>query len=323
MQNLSSGLENFSTREASADEVERIVALINAAAAEGVGTRPITLTQYAQWLVAPHFDPNLDRRLVVTPSGSIVGYGHVLNRLAFTRNNALIYVHPAYNNQGIGTCLTQWAEARVREFMPLAPAGHAVILGCSIPSTHHRARNVLLTQAFRLARHFFELQIELDETPAAPQWLPGFQVRTAHYGTDDLLIYQLIDETFADHWGHVQVPLAQGFERFQHRIRHNPAHDPSLWFLAYTGQAVVGYALCEPSGWINHLGVRRVWRRQGIALALLQHSFAEFWRRDIRTVRLHVDTDSSTGALRLYEKVGMQVARQTDVYQKVLKVKSV
>jgi GNAT superfamily N-acetyltransferase len=63
------------------------------------------------------------------------------------------------------------------------------------------------------------------------------------------------------------------------------------------------------------MGVRRPWRRKGIALALLHHSFGECWRRGKKRVMLGVDTDSLTGAVDLYKKAGMYIHHQTDLYE--------
>jgi ribosomal protein S18 acetylase RimI-like enzyme len=52
--------------------------------------------------------------------------------------------------------------------------------------------------------------------------------------------------------------------------------------------------------------VLRPWRRRGLGLALLRHSFQEFFRRGRRKVGLGVDASSLTGATRLYEKAGMR-----------------
>jgi hypothetical protein len=54
-------------------------------------------------------------------------------------------------------------------------------------------------------------------------------------------------------------------------------------------------------------------------LALLKHSFVELYRRGKTEVGLGVDADSLTGATRLYEKAGMFVARQYDLFVKELR----
>ena len=72
-------------------------------------------------------------------------------------------------------------------------------------------------------------------------------------------------------------------------------------------------------GWVNSLGVRRPWRRRGLALALLRHAFGVFYRRGKTKVGLGVDATSLTGATRLYEKAGMHVQRKSVTYEKVLR----
>ena len=73
------------------------------------------------------------------------------------------------------------------------------------------------------------------------------------------------------------------------------------------------------SGWIDTLGVRRPWRRQGLAEALLYHSFAELRRRGRTRVELGVDASSLTGATRLYEKAGMRAIREFTSFEKELR----
>ena len=65
-------------------------------------------------------------------------------------------------------------------------------------------------------------------------------------------------------------------------------------------------------GWIGTLGVRPAWRRRGLGEALLRAAFAELFARGRRRVGLGVDTENVTGALRLYERVGMRPIRQND-----------
>ena len=72
-------------------------------------------------------------------------------------------------------------------------------------------------------------------------------------------------------------------------------------------------------GWVNILGVRRPWRKRGIGVALLEHSFGEFYRRGILKAGLGVDAESLTGALRLYEKAGMHVHLIFDNYEKTIR----
>jgi len=50
------------------------------------------------------------------------------------------------------------------------------------------------------------------------------------------------------------------------------------------------------------------------AVALLRHAFGEFHQRGWCSVALGVDSESPTGATKLYEKAGMRVIRQFDIH---------
>jgi ribosomal protein S18 acetylase RimI-like enzyme len=67
------------------------------------------------------------------------------------------------------------------------------------------------------------------------------------------------------------------------------------------------------------LGVRRPWRKRGLGLALLHHAFGEFYRRGKRKAGLGVDAKNLTGAMRLYEKAGMHIHKQIDLFEKELR----
>ena len=106
----------------------------------------------------------------------------------------------------------------------------------------------------------------------------------------------------------------------------DPSFDESLWFVAVDGKEIAGLSLCysvvaeDPNmAEVATLGVRRPWRRWGIALALLHHSFGELYRRDKSAVTLGVDAQSLTGAARLYEKAGMHVRHRSVCYEKELR----
>ncbi|MGH2515177.1 MAG: GNAT family N-acetyltransferase, partial [Ktedonobacterales bacterium] len=91
---------------------------------------------------------------------------------------------------------------------------------------------------------------------------------------------------------------------------------------AMDGDQIAGFSLCRPEegmGWVDDLGIRRPWRRRGLALALLLASFGEFYRRGERVVGLSVDAQSLTGATRLYEKAGMRPSREWKVFEKELR----
>jgi ribosomal protein S18 acetylase RimI-like enzyme len=95
--------------------------------------------------------------------------------------------------------------------------------------------------------------------------------------------------------------------------------DPSLWLLAWDAGELAGFVLAFPKrsgdtalGWVQSLGVRPRWRHRGIGEALLRAAIGRLHARGLRAVGLGVQADNQTGALRLYERVGMQAVSRID-----------
>jgi ribosomal protein S18 acetylase RimI-like enzyme len=185
---------------------------------------------------------------------------------------------------------------------------------------------------YHLVRHFFLMAIDMDAPPPEPSLPEGIAIRPFVRATEAEALVHTTRDAFKDHWGYVEQPFEEDYAEWVHWMDEDPSFDESLWFVAVDGNAsdadaeIVGCSICydvtgkgPDVGTVETLGVRRAWRRRGIASALLQHSFAELYRRGKTNVTLGVDTESLTGALRLYEKAGMQMAHQYDRYEKELR----
>jgi mycothiol synthase len=321
----------FILRAPTLDDVPSAVAMFNAASLDLVGTSQFTEEEFAADWQEPGFTLATDARVIVTAENQVVGATDVLFRPPYVRNFIWARVHPDYRGRGFGTLLTQWAEGRIRERILEAPADARITAGCQSIAGHHAAADLLATLGYHHVRSFYSMKFEMASPPPLPQWPAGITIRTMVPGQDEAALYRAKDEAFRDHWGYVESPFAEGFANWMHHIQHSPNHDPTLFFMAMgqdeTGAAqVAGYAICQPTttdypdmGWVDSLGVRRPWRRQGLALALLHHIFGEFYRRGRKKVGLGVDASSLTGATRLYERAGMVPFRQYMTYEKELR----
>ena len=319
--------EGFTARPGSLDDIEGAVALFNACSMELVGKEQHDIADTRVEWTTPNFNLETDTRLVLTSAGEIVGYVEVWDTSEpHVRVWSWGRVHPGYRGRGIGTYLLSWAEERARQAIPKAPPGARVIMQHGALKQDTSARELLESAGFKLVRYIWRMMIELDSPPPEPKWPGGISVRTFVPGEDDRPMVAAIREAFRDHWGYVEQPFEEELEEWRHWMEESEDFDPTLWFLALDGDEIAGFSLCWPKvpedpqmGSVDELGVRRPWRRRGLALALLHHSFGEFYRRGKAKVVLGVDSESLTGATRLYEKAGMHVDREYLNYEKELR----
>jgi ribosomal protein S18 acetylase RimI-like enzyme len=273
----------------------------------------------------PKFNPATDIRLVFAPDGKLVGYME-----AWTISQTPVHpniwgrVHPDYSGLGIGSYLLQWGEERVLQALDRLEPDLRFAPRIGVPRPAVESKKFFEDNGYVYIRSFYDMLIEMDAPPPAPEWSAGITLRSGTLDDAEAL-YRAFNESFRDHYGHVEEPFEEGFPRFKHFLEGGDM-DPSIWFLAMDGNEIAGFSVCRPesyshpdSGYVNILGVRKPWRKRGLGLALLRHSFGEFYRRGKRKVMLGVDASSLTGALKLYESAGMHVYMAFDLYEKVFR----
>jgi len=315
----------WTLRPTTLDDMPGALALANACSQEMIGTNEFDIEDYRNSWGDPARDIAADTRIAQTADGMIVGCVELWNNTPYVGCWIWACVHPAFRGQGIGTALMDWAEQRARVALDRAPAGTRIVLEASVNSGHQPSIKLLTERGFCEVRRRLSMACDLDGQLPAPIWPADITVGTMQPG-QELALYRAKNEAFRDHWGHVEAPEQEGFAAWQHRRINDSSYDPSLWFLALDGDEIAGFSLCQlktgedpAMGWVNSLGVRRPWRRRGVAEALLYHSFSELRRRGQARIGLDVDADNLTGAKRLYEKAGMRPIRQTIFFEKELR----
>ena len=152
-----------------------------------------------------------------------------------------------------------------------------------------------------------------------PEWPEGVELRPLDLEAHGRELHAAQEETFAREWGHV----ARTYEDWRERAFVMPRIDPALVPVVWAGDEIAAFSLNYAKrngdwGWIGMLGVREPWRRRGLGLALLRDSFGRFRDAGETTVALGVDAENPTGATRLYDRAGMRVLWQADVWEKQL-----
>lgn len=304
--------EGYTSRPARKDDLEAAVEMFNIDARQLVGVEKFVLNEIANEWSTPGFNQETDSRIVFSPEGQVVGYCDVWDMKPHFSIDCWGRVHPEHTNLGIGSYLLEWAQRRAEGAIPKAPPEARVILKCNTITLNQAAKELFQAVGMQRVRYFFRMVIDLDSNLPDPLWPEGIEIRPIVIGKDEWPMTVAVVEAFKDHWGHVERPIEEEYERWMHYIKNDDDFDAELYFLAWDGDEIAGAVLGRPKsdddpdmGWVDVLCVRRAWRKRGLGLALLQHSFGEFYRRDKLRVGLGVDAENITGALRLYERAGM------------------
>lgn len=305
--------DGFTERPATLADAEALTAMLNCCSTALMGVEKHFVADLRSEWGTPGFNLATDTRLAIAPNGQIVGYVEVWDTFdPHVQIHIWAQTHPGYRGLGIGAYLNAWGEQRARQAVAKAPPQARVILMGFALTIDEAARQLLQDCGFEIARYSLRMRIDLDEPPAKPVWPEGIVTRPMRVGCDERAIAIAVRESFRDHWGYVERPLEQDVDRWMHRFHTDPFLNPKLFFIAWDGDQPAGISLCYDGfyddhelGWVSTLGVLRPWRRRGLGLALLQHSFGALYAIGRRRVGLGVDALSLTGATRLYERAGM------------------
>ena len=206
-------------------------------------------------------------------------------------------VHPDYRNRGLGTQLALWMQAKARE------KGKPVI---GMPVLQGSPGDQLLESlGYRVRWTSWALQLPAGARGPERPLPEGYAVRAAtesEYDAcwtvqeDAFLEWSEREHDTFEEWRATTV-LRPGFEPWNLRVVTDPSGE-------VVAMALIQLAL--GAGFIARLATRKDQRGRGLAQALLVDSFRESTAHG--ATRSELSTDSRTGALGLYERVGMQVS---------------
>jgi mycothiol synthase len=313
--------DGFRFRPATDEDAEAVAAFANDESEALIGARFHSEDWFLRWWTAPSVDRERDVAVLAAPSGELCGYLGVSADPPYTEVFAIGIVAPPYHGRGLGAAILAENERRALRFLEHADPARRVVVHAGALAGEPRASALLTANGYREVRRFVLMRADFTGETSPPAPIAGIEVRTLRQG-DEGQVYDAHREAFADHWGAGEETEAD----FRHFTLEAPWFDPELWFLAWAGDELAGYAGAREEadedpgrGYVMVLGVRRAYRRRGIGEALLRHAFRALQARGKRGCDLHVDADSLTGATRVYERVGMQPHPRFATWEKELR----
>jgi mycothiol synthase len=306
-----------------AEDLEALCALHNRSEAHDSVPRVLALEEMREELDDERIVLATDVRIAVC-DGQMAGYTYTYylpSAERLERCHVVGQVDPDHRGVGVGRALLGWgierATAQLRSSGNSLPKYIRVNRFDYIEPAHRLFRRM----GFTPVRYFDELLRPLDDLPV-PGKVPGVTIEPWPEDRDDEIL-AVNNSAFADHWG--SGPISA--DRWHDEVRGFGAR-PDLSFVAVddgsgdvvsfcvnkrfeADDAVIG----RRDGWIDQLGTLAEWRRRGLASHLIVASLHAFSAAGLTHASIGVDSESPTGAARLYRQLGFERVHRSIEYE--------
>jgi len=259
----------------------------------------------------PDFDIGVDAWVVTDGTGAVVAYGQVRREEPDIVGSWGV-VHLEHRGLGIGSSLLDRIEGRAA----------ALLAGVESPRFRHSltagddaAESIVRDRGLRPIRHLWHMQIDLTGPIEAGPAPAGIHIGGIEPPDDLRAIHAVLEAAFLEDLGDHPEP----FDRWAEEHMSSPSYDPTLWLMARDGDEPVGALIAsvgDDRGWVDWLAVLASHRGRGIGMALLRGSFTMLAARGLGPVLVNVDAENVTGATAVYERAGMRVVNQWDLWER-------
>jgi GNAT superfamily N-acetyltransferase len=236
-----------------------------------------------------------DALVVRGPGGSLSAWALILRRRTRWAD-----VHPDHRGLGLGRVLVEWSVHRAWEL-------GADRIGQTIDDARGDAIALMQAAGALPVRTAWILRLDHDAAaPPHPSEVAGFVLRESR-PDDELAALETMEQAFSE-WPdrppstlatwQAMVTLREGFTSDQLQVAVGP------------DGRILGAAFLIDDGhelWVDKLATHPQERGRGIGSALMQRAFVLAHARGRRATCL--STDSNTGALPFYQRLGMGVTR--------------
>ena len=284
-------LEGYTIRPLREDDARAVFELMAECELEATGEVAIEEADIVADWQRPSFDL-ASQSIGVCERDRLVGYAEVAGG-----RRADAAVAPDRRGRGIGTELARWTQRISRR------DGKGLV-GMPAPDGSPGER-LMRDLGYEVAWTSWVLELP-EGAQIRPQPIPeGYTIRVADSDADRHAAHEVVEDAFLE-WSERD---RETWEDFEAGVLRRPGFEPwNLRLMVDPKGSVVGVALvllAGDDGYVDKLAVRRDQRGLGLARALLVDAFAV--AREHGATRSELSTDSRTGALGLYERVGMQV----------------
>ena len=305
--------DGLTSRAPTLDDAAPITHLVRECDFAAIGESDYTEGEVVATFGSPGVDHERGGRVVLDSDGAIVGW--LWTELDEAAREVFVDVFCRRAD------VTNWLYEHGLAFAAQLSAETGVPLGVysGCFATDAAYAQVIESHGLTVDRRFWRMRLDLDpEQPfVAPTLPPGVTLEVA--SDDDAgrrLVHRLNEAAFVDHWHNTP----RTFDDWYERVLASVGDDPTQRYIALVEGQPAGLLVADDSlaeqreSYVRTLGVLREFRGRGVAKSLLANAFAVAAGRGHRRVSLTVDSESPTGATRLYEGMGMAVASEIMVW---------
>lgn len=201
--------------------------------------------------------------------------------------------------------------------------GRGWTLRTSAWSSDAVAAEVVEAQGLAPSRRFYRMRIDAT-SPAIPETAPALPDGVELVVRDDdetrRTMWAVDNDAFLDHYNFAPSEYDDWWAEWEADAQRDPS---GWWLLTVDGDPAAICILDETraeqnDGYVSILGVRKPYRGRGLATLLLQRAFVRERDRGRAGIQLSVDAENTTGAVGLYERVGMRPTQVLQGYSREL-----
>lgn len=302
-----------------------IVSALQQACFEVDGGYRLTTEEFRNDLADPGNSLPDDSLLAVDPSGQAIAFVSVNVPSGFQDQMQIFsweFVRPEHRGRGIEDFLLDWYEARGRE--------RAAAIGPDLPGLFRKSAydwqqdriDRLKAHGYDPIRYFVELARDLS-APIDP--VPLAKAYSLEPWPDDSEAIRLLhNDAFKDHWGS-EPHSADDWDRYfldeffrQDLSSIVVADGAPVAYLRSTAYPHDFEDRGRTEAWVETLGTARDHRKRGLASVLVGRALGAYRDAGFDVAAIGVDSESPTGALRLYEALGFEPERRSISFGKAL-----
>ena len=310
--------EGLTARPLGLDDAAAAAELLEAAEAVDDTGEHEDAADLAEWWDRELVDLPRDGRAVVAEGGRLVAWATSIaprgGRDAF-RIWTEGRVHPGHRGRGIGRALLAWQLRRgAEQHAEHGPPGLPARLVASAWPAMTSLESLLRRAGFEVERLFASMERPLTDLPAVVP-PPGVDLVPFTWDRDDE-IRRAHNAAFTEHHGSTE----RDEQAWRNWFTGRQAFRPELSVLALADGVVAGYVLTYEyeadtratgvrTAHFGQIGVLPSARGRGVASTAIAAALAAAEADGCGRAALDVDTENTTGAFALYERVGFRVAR--------------